>query len=143
MILAGINFYLYWGCMQDIKERKIQNVYLKIGESLGIIFNIMSISAGTFSLKERMWALLPGIIFLIFAKVTKERIGYGDGMILGVLGNFLKISDVCYILHGALVLLLIFSVLLLCTKKVSKDCQIPFLPFLWMSQTILWGMSYV
>lgn len=143
MILMGINLYLYWGALQDMKERTIQNSYLGIGEIAGVIFNIVMIVAGNFSLKNRMLALLPGILFLIMTAITKEKIGHGDGMILWVLGNFLDIEELWYILQGALLLLMIFSVLLLCTKKAFHNCQIPFLPFLWMSQTILWGISYV
>lgn len=143
MMLIGINFYLYYGALQDIKERKLLTSYLKIGGSLGIIFNLASILVGTFSLKERILALLPGIFFLIFAKVTREKIGFGDGIILLILGNFFNTDQIWYVLQGALVLLMIFSILLLCTKRASGNCQIPFLPFLWLSQTILWGMGYV
>lgn len=143
MVLIGINLYLYWGTLQDVKERKIQNLYLKIGGMLGIIFNLVNIVIGTFSLEKRMLALVPGILFLVFAKVTQEKMGLGDGIVLLVLGNFLNVDELWNILQGALILLMIFSILLLCAKKASKDCQIPFLPFLWLSQTILWGLGYV
>ena len=110
---------------------------------LGIIFNLVNIVIGTFSLEKRMLALVPGILFLVFAKVTQEKIGLGDGIVLLVLGNFLNVDELWNILQGALILLMIFSILLLCAKKASKNCQIPFLPFLWLSQTILWGLGYV
>lgn len=143
MILTGINFYLYWGVLQDLKERKIQDIYLKTGIFCGMVFNIERIFTGTFSLKERVLALLPGILFWILSKVTKESVGIGDGMLLFVLGNFMDIGIILNVLQGAFILLIIFALVLLGSKKAFKSCQIPFLPFLWMSQTILWGIGHV
>lgn len=131
-----------WGAMQDIKTRKIKNSYLMTGELSGVFFQIMNFFGGTFSLRERILALLPGLFFLVFAKITKEKIGYGDGMVLWILGNFLDIGELWYLLQGAMLLLMIFSIILLCTKKAFENCRVPFLPFLWMSQTILWGVVY-
>lgn len=142
MMLLGINLYLYWGALQDIKERKIQDSYIKLGGCLGIFLNITDILMGTFSLNDRIAALLPGVLFLILAEITKEQIGFGDGMILGVLGNILKAEEMIFILGSAMMLLMLYSVFLLQIKKVFENCQIPFLPFLWISHTLLWGIKY-
>ena len=138
-----INLYLLWGTWQDIKERKIGNIYLAVGAMGGVVFGILKIQIGDFSFRERVAAWIPAIVFFIFAKLWKEKIGLGDGLLLWVLGNFWNIGELWFVLQVSFALLMIFSLLLLCGKKACKDCQIPFLPFLWMSHTLLWGMYYV
>ena len=70
----GINIFLLWGTCQDIKKKKIKNTHLIIGGILGGIFNIAKIGEGSFFFRQWLLALLPGVIFLIFAKKTKEKI---------------------------------------------------------------------
>lgn len=139
----GINIFLLWGTCQDIKKKKINNTYLITGGILGGIFNIVKIGEGKFFFDQWLMALLPGVVFLIFAKMTGEKIGLGDGMVLLVLGNFCNIGEVCIILQAALMFLIIVSTVLWCSRKVSVDYRIPFLPFLWISHTILWRLGYV
>jgi len=138
-----INIFLLWGTCQDLKNKKIKNTYLITGGISGIIFNIAKIGKGNYFLGQWLMALLPGLIFLFFAKMTREKIGLGDGMILLILGNFYDISEICIILQAALLFLMIVSTGLLCSKKVPVDYHIPFLPFLWIAHTLLWGLGYV
>ena len=138
-----VNTYLLWGMWQDIKERQIGNLYLIVGAVGGLIICLLKIWIAGFIFEEWVAALIPGVFLLISAKVWKEKIGLGDGLLLLVLGNFFRIGELWLILQVAAVLLIIFSILLLSSKKASKDCQIPFLPFLWIAHTLLWGLHYV
>ena len=138
-----INTFLLWGTCQDIRKKKIKTIYLIVGGILGLIFNMVKIGTKTFLFKQWLIALFPGAVFLIYAKITGEKIGFGDGMILLILGNFYYISEICIILEISLIFLILFSTILLCSRKVSVDYQIPFLPFLWISHTLLWGLGYV
>ena len=139
----SVNIFLLWGTWQDIKKRSITGIYLMIGEIGGLFFNIIKMGKGIFSFEQWILALVPGVIFLIFAKATKEKIGFGDGMLLFLLGNFYTVGKVCMILQIALMFLLMFSTILWCSRKVSVDYQVPFLPFLWISHSLLWGLNYV
>ena len=139
----GINIFLLWGTCQDIKKRKIKTSYLILGGILGLVFNIVKIGTGNFFFEPWIISLLPGAIFLIFAKVTGEKIGLGDGMVLLVLGNFYDIGKICILIEIALIILIIVSMGLWCSKKVSGNYQIPFLPFLWIAHTLMWGLGYV
>lgn len=139
----GINIFLLWGTYQDIKKKKIKNTYLITGGIMGGIFNIVKIGEGNFFFGQWLMALLPGVVFLIFAKMTGEKIGLGDGMVLLVLGNFYNLGEVCIILQWALIFLSIISTALWCSRKVSGDYRIPFLPCLWISHTLLWRIGDV
>ena len=143
MITLIVNAYLFWGTWQDVKEREIGNLYLSIGAMGGLTFCMLKILTNEVSFAEQMMAWVPGIIFLFLAKMWEEKIGLGDGLVLLVLGNFIKFKELWLIVRISFSLLMIFSVLLLCSKKASKNCQIPFLPFLWISHSLIWGLQYV
>lgn len=138
-----INIYLFWGMKQDIKERKISNIYLIVGTITGLLFCGLDILTGNFYFEKKSLAWVPGVIFIVTAKIWKEKIGIGDGLILLILGIFVDFQKLCLILYMAFVLLIIVSLLLLGRGKITKNYQIPFLPFLWLAYTLLWGLSYV
>lgn len=137
-----VNVYLLWGSLQDIRERKITDSYLRIGEIGSLIHRVIWFLSGISSFSEWIYGLLPGVFLLIVAKLTGEKIGYGDGILLLILGNFLHFKEVWMLLQTALLLLMIFSFSLIFSKKADKKCEIPFLPFLWLAHTILWGFGY-
>lgn len=143
MVSIVVSVYLFWGAWQDFCRKKIENNYLCIGGILGFIFRVVSLSEGGVTVREWSSALIPGILLLIIAKATNEKIGYGDGLVFLILGNFFMISEVWMILQTAIFLVMIFSFILVCSKKVFKEYQIPFLPFLWISHMLLWGLNYV
>lgn len=143
MVSIVVNIYLFLGAWQDLRRKKIENKYLRIGGILGLVFKGISLVRGSVTVREWCLALVPGILLLVIAKVTNEKIGYGDGLVLLILGNFFVFFEVWMILQTAIFLVMSFSFILLCSKKVSKEYQIPFLPFLWSSHILLWRLNYV
>lgn len=138
-----VNIYLFWGTWQDIREKKISDFYLLVGIIGGIFFCGLNIWTGSFSFGTWGLAWIPGILFLLISKVRKEKIGMGDGLLLLVLSSFFSIRELWLMIGTAFILLMPVSVLLLCSRKVSINYQIPFLPFLWLAHTLLWGLNYV
>ena len=138
-----ICLYLLWGTWQDLQNKKIKNSYLWVGGIVGIILKMTNVILGRYNFKDWIWALLPGILLLVIARVTKEKIGMGDGWVLLILGNYLSIVEIWYVFQIALLTVTIFSLILLCIKKINKEYEIPFLPFLWAAYTFLWRMHYV
>jgi len=140
IIITG---YLLWGSWQDIRKRKISCNYLLFGGIGGIIAGILSFLKGNWLLSKWLVAFLPGIIILMIARITKEKIGTGDGWVLVVLANYMNLQEVCMLLQTAIILVVLFALLLICGRRVSKDYPIPFLPFLWIAYMILWRLGYV
>ena len=138
-----INLYLFWGAWQDIQRRKITNTYLWAGGMGGIVNIVVSWVSEKTSFGEWLGALIPGIILLAIAKITGEKIGMGDGWIIIILGNFLNMKEIWYLIHISVMIIFLFSIILLFTKKVGKEYQIPFLPFIWIAHTFMWGLHYV
>lgn len=140
---AIVNVYLLWGAWRDLKKRKIKNEFLWIGGIAGFVYKSIGMAVSSDFFKEWVLALIPGVLILLLAKATREKIGFGDGWVLLILGNFLNIVEVWYILQTAVFLVMFFSLVLLCSKRAGKEYQIPFLPFLWGAHTLFWGLNYV
>lgn len=120
--------------IQDIREKEISLWKLKIYGFLAAAVSIWEI----FPLKDNLFTLicrffvglLPGLFLLILAKITKQAVGYGDGLVLLFIGGSLGFWECLSILFAGLFsvfLAAVFSALLLGRKK---DMEIPFIPFL-------------
>lgn len=137
------NLYLLWGAIQDIRKRKISNIYLWTGGIVGGVFRIIEFSHDLQAIGEWTLAVVPGLLLLLLSKITKEKIGSGDGLVLLVLSNIMTFFEICMLLQIAMILLLIFALVLWSSRKFSKDYPIPFLSFLWLSHLLLWRFGYV
>ena len=138
-----INIFLLWGSIQDMKTKKISSYYIYSGWILSVVFIVISIYNQTFNWTKWCYSLVPGIIFLIAAKVTKEQVGYGDGYVFLFLGNLYQNIKVWTILEISVILSAVFSIYLILIKKTGRKKKIPFLPFIWISQVVVWGINYV
>lgn len=80
-------------------------------------------------------SMFPGAVFLVIAAAT-DKAGYGDGIVLIMLG-LMSGTKVCLLaLTAGLLLIAIFSGALLALRKVKRNSRIPFLPFL----AVGWGI---
>ena len=136
-----VNIFLLWGSIQDLRTKKISSYYINIGWLLGVISVIISICNRNFDWRKGILSLLPGILFLIIAKVTKEQLGCGDGCVLLILAMMLQDLKVWIIMEMAVVFSGIFSVFMMIFQKKDKKSTFPFLPFLWISHVLIWGIN--
>lgn len=75
-------------------------------------------------------SLLPGIMFWMISFVTKEKVGYGDGWVLIMIGLFAGFTRCFLILLIGLIAESVILLILLIFRKVNKDGEVPFVPFL-------------
>ena len=97
------------------------------------VFGIFGLAYGLIT-NELTWmqiliSLVPGIIFLVISKVTKESMGYGDGIIVLVMGSYISIAKLVGSLILALILAAIWSIVLLVFFRKKKQEEFPFVPF--------------
>jgi prepilin signal peptidase PulO-like enzyme (type II secretory pathway) len=85
--------------------------------------------------------MLPGIMFLLISWTTNEKIGYGDGMMILIIGLIMH-SQLCITAVAiGLVISSMFSVIMIFTKRMNLRTRIPFIPFLTIGVGIsLWAM---
>lgn len=134
LIIIGIMLCVqsYW----DVRFQKIP-----IGVSLaGAIAGVCLVIISQRPLADVGVALLPGVICLLAGKVTREAIGYGDGICLCVMGFFYSIERLAFICITAFGAAGIAALLLLIILKKNGKESIPFVPFLgigWMCDFII------
>lgn len=84
-------------------------------------------------------SVVPGIIVLLLAFVTRQGIGYGDGLVILALGPTLGLERMGLCLMVAFFACSVLSGILFLIKKAGKNSRIPFVPFI----TIGMGVSLI
>lgn len=89
---------------------------------------------------EWLWAaasVLPGVIFWGLSFITREKVGYGDGWMLIMVGLYVGLWRCCLILLAGLVAESAIALALLAAKRITKDREIPFAPFLLLGMGVV------
>ena len=110
----------------DLKNKEIPLWFSLLGGCVGVVFCF---------LEGRVWtnviiACVPGILALIFSWLTREVLGYGDGIVLMMIGGMDGYRGSFAVLCLGSFLAAIFCVVLLAIRKVKKHSRIPYVPFL-------------
>lgn len=89
----------------------------------------VSIAAGM-SVWEIVGGAVMGAVLLAFAYVSRESVGYGDALCVGMMGIWNGLSSMIWILMCAMFLLLAAAIPLLLLKKATRKTRMPMAPFL-------------
>jgi len=122
-------FIMLIHCITDMKYKKVSMELTIMGIGVGIISWILDVVKGSFAY-EQCLALLPGVFCLIIGKIKREAIGYGDGMIMFMLGFFYKWDSLCIIGMYACLFASVVALICLVIFHKSKNYELPFVPFL-------------
>lgn len=124
LIFLGVGSYF------DIRDRELPVAFLTFFGFFGILANAFWRYQ---SLNEVLLGSLPGVSFLMIGWLTKEAIGYGDGIGLVILGIFEGVHGVLSIILGAFLLSGIYGLWSLWGLKKSGSDTMPFYPFLFLA----------
>ncbi len=130
----------FWGtwvllgvaCVFDLVYKKIPFLLIICGGAIGGVV----IAANGFEGRSLCYALIPGMLLLLTAFLTGEKVGYGDGMLLLVLGLLEGAGECLGDLLIGLFLVVVFAMLLLIIGKKGKNTMVPFAPFLMVAHTV-------
>ena len=117
-------------------ERTIPLAVVWLGIITAVLLRIEGL-AGDGTWQTAILSVIPGAAFWMLSFITGERVGYGDGWMLLMIGLFMGLWECFLILITALMSCSIVVLVLLAAGKVSKNYQLPFAPFL------LFGMGVV
>lgn len=108
-----------------------------IGSAVGILYGLLS---GKRSIAEVGLACLPGVVVMLLAYMSREQIGYGDGVFLLIMSGGLGIEQIVTVFMTALTGCCVVSAILLICRKANRNSRLPFVPFLTMGYIIfvLW-----
>lgn len=124
VLFLGIGSYL------DIKNREIPMEFLAAFGCFGILCNMVLKYQ---SMKNIISGISIGIFFLLIGWVTKEAIGYGDGLGLCVLGLFEGWSGMIPLVFGAFLLSSVYGIWRIIGFREQKGDTMPFYPFLFLA----------
>jgi len=81
--------------------------------------------------------LMPGAFLILIAFITNQALGYGDGVVVILIGMMLDFQITITFILIAFLLSAITSIFILITKKGNRQTKLPFIPFLLVSWCIL------
>jgi len=123
VLLIGL-FYVAWF---DYRTKLIDVKWLWIIGALGV--SLVMLRSGITVVGQILAGTLPGWMLLIFAWISGESIGFGDGWLFVVTGIFLGWKKNAVLLLGSLVFAGIFSIFCLVLKKREKNDRVALAPF--------------
>lgn len=136
IIVLGV-FLLIEG-IRDLQKHKVSMITVMIAGILGVIFQFGIIQENGLKI---IGGILIGIVLLSLAKITREKIGYGDGWIFVVTGIYLGFRGNIYLLLLSLFLASLVSIYLLVFKMANRKTELPFVSFLLPSYLLLFVIT--
>jgi leader peptidase (prepilin peptidase)/N-methyltransferase len=140
--LENISLLILFLCLMilsiwDVRYKKIPLILIIGGSVIGIIIGIFRLEFGW---KIPLFGALIGFFFVFLSFILKEKIGYGDGLIIAMTGIYVGFENTMGIVIVSF--LCIFPVALCIyiknhvQKANSKNIEIPYIPFLFFSYVI-------
>ena len=124
-VIMGV--YLISLSYSDMKRRKLSVGVIVLGFLSALVFQAIT---GIESWRAVAGGILTGFLFMGISRLTEEKIGYGDSLLIIVLGTFLGMWKLLILLLGAFGLAAAVSILLMIKRKFTRKSMIPFVPFL-------------
>lgn len=124
LFLAGLT-------QEDIKTKELSIYKVVTFIFLGFLFRL---ATGQFTWNEISGCLFPGGVLLLLSFLTKERIGYGDGMTVAALGLWTGGWFTAFIVWVGIMLSGVWGGI--CLLRGKKEETIPFLPFLLLGMEV-------
>lgn len=123
-VLMGV---LFISSIEDIRRRRVNLILLIVSGIVAVFFHMCW---NSHSLMDMLEGALVGVVLLICSKLTKGRIGVGDGLMLVVTGLFLGWQKNAALFFLGTMMAGLYSLLLFSLKRKRKDDEIAFIPFL-------------
>lgn len=128
------------GCLglmsiEDIRKREISSMWIIL---LGVIGVPIMTALGEFRSALFLIRFVPGVVCVMLAWVTREQIGYGDALLLLVLGFYLDVNLLMNVCMVAMTLVGILSLVLLVVAKQSRKSELPLIPFILLGYLVVW-----
>lgn len=131
--------YLIWLAICDWKKRKVPMMSLVIGLIGAVIMVVIECVTNQKGIAEPCLGMLPSIFLLVLAWLT-GKVGYGDGIVLMIIGILYGYGETVFLLCMSIMLLALVSAFLLVLKKARRNTLMPYIPFLAVTFLLCGGM---
>lgn len=120
----------------DGLERTIPLSVVWLGIIAALVLHIQGLG-GNEIWQSAVLSVIPGVIFWVLSYVTGEKVGYGDGWVLIMIGLYMGLWKCLLILVVGLIFSSMIVLILLMLRKVSREYQLPFVPFLLLGMGVV------
>ena len=120
----------------DGLERTIPLPVVWLGIIAALILHIQGLG-GNGTWQSAALSVIPGVMFWVLSFVTCEKVGYGDGWMLTMIGLYMGLWKCFLILTVGLILSSLVVLILLMLRKVSREYRLPFAPFLLLGMGVV------
>lgn len=124
-----IFLYLSFSTYTDIKTNMIS---IKVSSFSLVAILLSLLLCNRLQLLDILYSIIPCLIIFALSYLTRESIGYGDALLIGVIGIGLGFNKILLICTLAFILSAISAVFLIIKKKSGK-ATLPFVPFIFLS----------
>ena len=138
----GILAVLVVSSIEDIRKKEILLWEICTCAVLSVAAVFMAFYKGSLDIMDVLLSILPGAILLFLSFISREGIGYGDGLIVLAAGPSLGFYDLLTMLMTAIILSGLFSGLLLIFKRAKRKTRIAFAPFLAVGCAVAIALGY-
>lgn len=130
IILGGFLFLL---SLEDIKRQEISFLCLGAMALAGLLILVFQTFAGW---PDLLFRLLPGAGLLLFAVLSRGKVGTGDGMVFLATGLYCSFEQVIGLMTGAFLAALAAALILVTIRKKEKSYMFPFVPCIFLIHMI-------
>lgn len=124
---------------KDIREHKVSVIMLALCSIIaGIASSVVMITETSEIWKSHLAGLIIGLIFVGISKVTREGLGYGDSLLLCVLGLYLGIWSLLELLITTWMLTAVAAGIMLARSRFKKRASLPMIPFIAVGYITVW-----
>lgn len=126
----------------DLLEKRVPVWLLVTGGIPAIVAAMYAYMKGMGSLSQILFGMLPGVLLLAVAAVTRKA-GWADGIVLLIMGLLTDLWECMAYFMISLLAMSIVSLLLLILRKVGKNATLPYIPFLcagYFIRVVAWEM---
>ncbi len=122
--------------VEDVRKREISGALLLGLAAVSLVYSAFSIYRGQNTGLDVAMSLLPGAFVMLLAWITREGIGYGDGLLLLAMGPVIGFGGLVMGLVIAFFASGVLSIILMIFKKVGKRYSFPFVPFMTVGMVV-------
>lgn len=120
--------------VEDIKRKEIRRIWLII---LGLAGALFIVTEGGLRELTDLARFVPGILCLLVAWMTREQLGWGDAILILIMGCYLDAGALTSICMIAFAMAGVAALGLLVVAKKSKKFTLPLVPFILTGYVLL------
>ena len=124
---------------KDIREHKVSvSMLVLCGIITGIVSGLAWFAGILTIWKLHLAGFMIGLLFVGISKVTREGLGYGDSLLLCVLGGYLGIWSLLELLVITWMFTAIAAGIMLVRTRFKKKTLLPMVPFIAIGYMSVW-----